>query len=414
MRIFQRLKFFLFAVLLLVPLTSRAAVDVSLTVTVPPPALPVYAQPIIPGDGYIWAPGYWAWGPYGYYWVPGTWVLPPRIGLLWTPGYWAWDDGVYIWHPGYWGPHIGYYGGINYGFGYIGVGYLGGFWDHDRFHYNRAVNNFGGVHITNVYNKTIVNNVNVTRVSFNGGEGGTRARPNAAEQVAARDPHVRPTELQSRHEQMASNNTAMRWSENHGKPSIAATPHPAAFTERGTVGARGGNNEVRPAAPNGPHPVAATPRGTAATPADRRPPHQPPGQASAPSPRGAAAAPDERRPSQQHPSSQASVPSPRGTAVAPDNRRPPQQPSGQAGFQPPRGGGPHVATAPDAQRAVERPQGHPGPAAPQGGPPTHQVSAAPHPGGAPQGQDAHGKPQAPQGEHQDNGQRPDDHQPDHH
>ena len=24
---------------------------------------------------------------------------------------------------GYWGPHVGFYGGINYGYGYGGVGY---------------------------------------------------------------------------------------------------------------------------------------------------------------------------------------------------------------------------------------------------------------------------------------------------
>ena len=68
-------------------------------------------QPLIPGPGYIWTPGYWAWGDNGYFWVPGTWVLPPAVGLLWTPGYWAWSAGSYIWNAGYWGPHIGFYGG---------------------------------------------------------------------------------------------------------------------------------------------------------------------------------------------------------------------------------------------------------------------------------------------------------------
>ncbi len=382
------------------PLPSRAAVDVSLTITVPPPALPVYAQPVIPGEGYIWAPGYWAWGPYGYYWVPGTWVLPPRVGLLWTPGYWGWVDGAYVWHAGYWGPHIGYYGGINYGFGYIGVGYLGGFWDHDHFHYNREANNFGDVHITNVYNKTIVNNVNVTRVSFNGGQGGTRARPNAAEEAAARESHVRATELQTRHQQLASNNTALRWSENHGKPSIAATPHPAAFTERGTVGARGANL-ARPASPNGPSPAAATPRGTAPTQDERRGPHQ--------QPSNQAGAPPQRGP--QH----------AGTAPA-EKRAPHQQPSGQAGAQPSRGGQ-QAAPTPNAQRAIAPPQDRHGSPPPQGGPPTRQVNAAPHPGGpggAAQGHPPQGKPPAPQGEHQDNGQRqdsgqhPDDRQPGNH
>jgi hypothetical protein len=30
--------------------------------TTPPPDLPTYEQPMCPGDGYIWTPGYRAWG----------------------------------------------------------------------------------------------------------------------------------------------------------------------------------------------------------------------------------------------------------------------------------------------------------------------------------------------------------------
>ncbi|MGC1780327.1 MAG: YXWGXW repeat-containing protein, partial [Xanthobacteraceae bacterium] len=121
------------------------------SITEAPPELPVYEQPPIPGPGYIWTPGYWDYGAEGYYWVPGTWVLPPAVGLLWTPGYWGWQNGVYIWSAGYWGPRIGFYGGINYGFGYGGVGYEGGRWNNGVFLYNRTVNNFGGVRIANVY-----------------------------------------------------------------------------------------------------------------------------------------------------------------------------------------------------------------------------------------------------------------------
>ena len=218
---------------------ESAAQAVGVSITVAPPPLPVYAQPVIPGPGYIWAPGYWAWGPYGYYWVPGTWVLPPAVGLLWTPGYWAWDGGVYLWHAGYWGPRVGFYGGINYGFGYFGVGYVGGHWDHDRFFYNRAVNNFGGVHITNVYNAP-VRNGGVTRVSFNGGHGGTTARPNGDEQAAAAQHHVDPTALQTRHEHAAAGNHAFLASVNHGRPPVAATSRAASFTGAGIVHARGG------------------------------------------------------------------------------------------------------------------------------------------------------------------------------
>ena len=97
--------------------TSSAQIGVGISVRIGPPALPVYAQPICPGPGYLWTPGYWAWSDDdGYYWVPGTWVVAP-VGMLWTPGYWGFAGGFYGWHAGYWGPHVGFYGGINYGFG---------------------------------------------------------------------------------------------------------------------------------------------------------------------------------------------------------------------------------------------------------------------------------------------------------
>ena len=216
---------------------SSQAQEVALSVTVAPPPLPVYAQPVIPGPGYLWTPGYWAWGPEGYYWVPGTWVLPPAVGLLWTPGYWGWVDGRYFWHAGYWGPTVGFYGGINYGFGYFGVGFLGGRWDHDRFFYNRAVNNFGGVHITNIYNAP-VRNVAAARVSFNGGRGGTSARPTAGQQAALQERHAGPTSVQTQHEQAASQNRAFLSSVNHGRPSVGATAHAASFSGPGVVNTR--------------------------------------------------------------------------------------------------------------------------------------------------------------------------------
>jgi hypothetical protein len=88
-------------VVVTLPSTSHGQI---LTITLIPPELPVYEQPAIPAPGYIWTPGFWAYGPDGYYWVPGTWVEPPAVGLLWTPGYWGWQDGAYVWNAGYWGP----------------------------------------------------------------------------------------------------------------------------------------------------------------------------------------------------------------------------------------------------------------------------------------------------------------------
>ena len=141
----------------------------AIAVSFGPPLLPVYAQPLCPAPGYIWTPGYWAWDPLdgAYYWVPGTWVLPPTVGLLWTPGYWGFVNGAYVWYDGYWGPTVGFYGGINYGFGYPGNGYYGGEWRGREFYYNRTVNNVNVTNITNVYNQTVPNDIN--RVAYNNG-----------------------------------------------------------------------------------------------------------------------------------------------------------------------------------------------------------------------------------------------------
>jgi hypothetical protein len=142
---------------------SSAQIGIGISVRIGPPALPVYAQPICPGPGYLWTPGYWAWNDDGgYYWVPGTWVVAP-VGMLWTPGYWGFAGGFYGWHAGYWGPHVGFYGGINYGFGYGGVGFAGGEWRGGAFFYNRAVMNVNVVNVRNVYSRTVVvNNVHTS------------------------------------------------------------------------------------------------------------------------------------------------------------------------------------------------------------------------------------------------------------
>src|ERR1700691_2446217 len=160
-----------------VPASCFAGIEISIAIA--PPVLPVYTQPIIPGDGYIWTPGYWAYGPEGYFWVPGTWVLAPRPGFLWTPGYWGFAGGFYGWHAGYWGPHVGFYGGVNYGFGYGGAGFAGGEWRGGAFFYNREVMHVDVHNVTNVYSRTVI--VNNTHVAFNG-PGGIEARPTPQEE----------------------------------------------------------------------------------------------------------------------------------------------------------------------------------------------------------------------------------------
>jgi hypothetical protein len=230
------------AALTALPQQANAGVFIGVGISVgfPPPILPVYVQPVIPAVGYIWTPGYWAWNGVEYYWVPGTWVLPPYYGALWTPGYWGWVGGVYSWHGGYWGTHVGFYGGVNYGYGYGGVGYVGGHWGAGGFYYNRSVNQFGGVHVTNVYNQTVVNNTYISRTSYNGGQGGLVARASPQELAYARDPHnVGPIAAQQQQMTAASQNRAMFASVNHGAPAIAATQRPGVFNGAGVMAARG-------------------------------------------------------------------------------------------------------------------------------------------------------------------------------
>jgi len=218
---------------------AQAGVSVGVSITIAPPALPVYEQPPLPAPGYIWTPGYWAWGPDGYYWVPGTWVYPPQVGYLWTPGYWGWSGGFYLWHAGYWGPRVGFYGGINYGFGYGGVGYEGGYWRGNNWYYNRDCNRFGpNVHVTHVYERTVVNNITVNRVSYNGGAGGIDRRPTGAELAAARGPHRAFTAQQQRHQLAASRDRDFLASVNHGRPAVMATARPASFGPHGSDASR--------------------------------------------------------------------------------------------------------------------------------------------------------------------------------
>jgi hypothetical protein len=154
--------------------------------------------------------------------------MPPSVGLLWTPGYWGWGGGAYRFHPGYWGPHIGFYGGVNYGHGYGGYGYEGGYWRGNVFNYNRSVNNVNVTNVTNVYNKTVMVN-NVNRVSYNGGNGGLQARPSASEQAAINERHFERTQNQMTHEQAMQNDRGQLASVNHGRPQTMAMS---------TVGAR--------------------------------------------------------------------------------------------------------------------------------------------------------------------------------
>jgi len=253
--------------------SAFAEIAVGISVNFGPPALPVYEQPILPAEGYLWTPGYWAYdGPDGYYWVPGTWVQPPQVGFLWTPGFWGWGGNAFFFHQGYWGQHVGFYGGINYGFGYGGNGYEGGRWDGGHFAYNTYVNHVDTTVIHNTYNTRVVNNVTVNRVSYNGGTGGVEARATTQEASYAGERHVPPVAAQTEHLQASRDNPELRATANHGEPPIAATSRPADF-KTGAVAPKeaGGEYKAPPPSPPReasdlqPHKYTAPTTGTAAT-----------------------------------------------------------------------------------------------------------------------------------------------------
>jgi hypothetical protein len=345
----------------------------------PPPPLPTYDQPDCPGDDYIWTPGYWSYASNGYYWVPGAWVEAPYQGALWTPGYWGYDSGHrhYAFYRGYWGPHIGYYGGINYGFGYVGFGYQGGYWNQGHFDYNRSVNRVNVNQVHYVYNRTVVynNTYNTTintRTSYNGGSGGINVRPRPAELAALHEQHAPPMTAQVQHAQQARADRANFAAVNQGRPANPVMTRPLAADHNirppAQMAARNAAQQqpqrapepMRPNAgnaPNRPVPQPGAPRNQAPSP-NNRPAYQP--QERVPAPRPAAphiqpspARPAPARPAPARPAPQVTRPQPNQPA------RPIPQP--QHTVPPPQREAP---TRPTQTQRVE-----PRPAAPQHAPP---------------------------------------------
>jgi hypothetical protein len=81
----------------------------------PPPRVEVI--PAVPGPGYNWVPGHWAWRG-GWVWIPGhhirgvvaampaeiVEVVPERPGpqYYWVKGHHVWERGGWVWHRGVW------------------------------------------------------------------------------------------------------------------------------------------------------------------------------------------------------------------------------------------------------------------------------------------------------------------------
>lgn len=81
----------------------------------PPPRVEVI--PAVPGPGWNWVPGHWAWRNH-WEWIPGhhihavvpavpvdvVEVVPasPGAGYFWVKGHHVWEDGRWVWHRGVW------------------------------------------------------------------------------------------------------------------------------------------------------------------------------------------------------------------------------------------------------------------------------------------------------------------------
>jgi hypothetical protein len=314
-----------------------------------PPPLPEYDQPPAPGPDYYWTPGYWNYGSGGYYWVPGVWVAPPYYGALWTPPYWGWYGGHYRFHRGYWGHHVGFYGGVNYGFGYVGVGYFGGYWNGNSFYYNRAVTNVGGVR--NYYSRPVVYDNRtygaqpVDRVSYNGGRGGIQHAPMPAEREAMREQHAPPVPAQIQARSFAQADPQQRFATNQGRPQNVAFDRPAA---------------VQAAAQHANIPVRPLPNVAAGHPGEAQPAGNRPGEANSPAIANRPGEPNRAEPNRAEPN-RAGQPVNAGAPSRPGElNRPnvpgamahPEAPANNRGFE----GRPNTPAQPEARTAQPAPR----------------------------------------------------------
>jgi hypothetical protein len=233
-----------------VPVDLNAPVDADVVANTAPPAMPDYEQPECPNDGFQWQPGYWAYAPYrnDYYWVPGAWVAPPAPGVYWTPPYWGYDGDYFVFHTGYWGDHVGFYGGINYGYGYWGRGYYGGRWRGDRFSYNTAVVRVNRRAVHNTYvNTTVINHTVINNhVSYNG-RGGVEAKPTPKEIAVSQERHIKPTAQQNGHQLQARANPNQFIKTNPGGKPIMASATAMTYRPQnaGLNGSASGLNGVK-------------------------------------------------------------------------------------------------------------------------------------------------------------------------
>jgi hypothetical protein len=319
---------------------------------------------------------------------------------------------------------------VNYGYGYMGVGFVGGMWRGHSFIYNTAVMHVDERHIHNVYvDRDVVRRYTIAndrRVSFSGGRDGIHHDPMPEERFADRDRHVEESQYQRSHENAARSDKSFYARNNGGHPSNVVVQRPMSgpnsvpdnrggFQGRDngqhpqyqdTPGNRGGNNDPRSNTRN----------------YDNRNTYNPPpnvnnqNRDNAPRQDSNPGGQYRNTPQQQDPRSNARGYDNRNTYTPPpnagnQNRNNNQQPANgqQPGDRSPRNDAPQQQNNPAPQFRPYNPHGNQDNMQNRGGPPQQQQTQQPHQQPQPQPQQ---QPQAQpqqqrgdQGGHGDHGDR---------
>lgn len=70
--------------------------------TMAPPAMQAEVQTAMPGQGFVWVPGYWRWRGNRYVWRAGAWKRPQHPNHQWVPGQWQAVGNQFVWVRGHW------------------------------------------------------------------------------------------------------------------------------------------------------------------------------------------------------------------------------------------------------------------------------------------------------------------------
>ena len=81
-------------------LAQQEKVIVEEIIPIPPDEIEVIEE--MPGEDYLWVPGYWERDPGKWTWIKGRWEKPPHEKAHWRKGHWHWQHGKWHWTRGHW------------------------------------------------------------------------------------------------------------------------------------------------------------------------------------------------------------------------------------------------------------------------------------------------------------------------